>query len=220
MPRHQHAADHQHGDTILHWARSYDVLVGVLTLGRERRFRRHLAELAGLEPGWSVLDIGCGTGGLALAAAGVVGPSGRVNGVDASAEMVARARRKAARAGAAVQFDSAPAEALPFDDATFDAVTASLMLHHLTDANLRSVLAEVARVLRPGGRFLAVDIGGTAGQGPGVLHRFAPRHGDFDLARLAPVVAEAGLRVVEQGPVGQPAVLGLKNLQYLRAEPA
>jgi ubiquinone/menaquinone biosynthesis C-methylase UbiE len=110
---------HEHGTTghVLHWARAYDALVWVVTLGNERRFRQRLAELARLEAGQSVVDVGCGTGALAIVAKGFVGAGGQVTGVDPSPEMVARARRKAVKAGVEAQFDEGAVEALPFPEA-------------------------------------------------------------------------------------------------------
>src|SRR5579859_367463 len=115
---------------VLHGARGYDLVVWLFTLGRERRFREKLLALAGLQEGESVLDVGCGTGTLALLAKERVG-SAVVTGIDASPQMVARAKRKAARAGAAVEFLEASADALPFPEARFDLVLSTLMLHHL-----------------------------------------------------------------------------------------
>ena len=203
-------------DRVLHGARFYDALVWVLTLGREGRFRRRLVELAGLRPGQSVLDVGSGTGGLALAVREQVGPAGEVCGVDPSPEMLARARRKAARRGAAVRFETAPVEDLPFPDATFDAVVTSLVLHHVAEENRARGVAEIARVLKPGGRFFAADVGGTHGR-PGLFHRVV-RHGHFDLEEMTPVLEGAGLRVVDQGPVGGPGVIGLSSLRFVVAE--
>ena len=78
---------------VLHWATGYDVLVWLVTLGRERAFREKMLNLAHLAPGESVLDVGCGTGTLAIAAKRVVGPAGAVYGIDASEQMIARATR-------------------------------------------------------------------------------------------------------------------------------
>ncbi|MBW3536128.1 MAG: prolyl oligopeptidase family serine peptidase [Gemmatimonadetes bacterium] len=84
---------------VIHGALAYDVQAWVLTLGNESRFRERLVRLARLAPGELVLDVGCGTGALAIAAGKQVGSAGEVCGVDPSPEMVARARRKAAKAG-------------------------------------------------------------------------------------------------------------------------
>src|SRR5918996_529929 len=92
-------------------------------------FRERLISLAELQSGKSVLDIGCGTGTLAIAATRHVGPTGTVHGIDASPQMIARATRKAAKAGAPAVFQVAAAEELPFPETTFDVVLSTLMLH-------------------------------------------------------------------------------------------
>jgi ubiquinone/menaquinone biosynthesis C-methylase UbiE len=201
---------------VLHWARAYDALVWVLTKGKERRFREHIVDLAGIAPGESVLDVGCGTGSLALAAKRRTGPAGDVRGVDASAEMVARAAAKAAKAGVDAGFRRAEIEALPFPDASFDVVLSTLMLHHLTDGGLPDGIGEIRRVLKPGGRFLAVDIGGGKGHRHGPLLR-ARRHASFDLDEVEPVLDAGGLHVVERGPIERGHVLGLSNLRFVLA---
>lgn len=208
------------GSHVLHWARAYDVLVSVLSLGREGRFRARLLDLARLSPGESVLDVGCGTGTLAIAARQRVGPAGEVWGVDPSPEMVARATRKAAKAGVDVRFETGALEELPLRDGGVDVVLSSLMLHHLTDDGRVQGMGEIVRVLKPGGRFLAVDIGrGPDGKGRrGLLERM-PRtaHADFDLDALPPVVEGAGMDIVDRGPVGGDRVLGLSNLRFMLA---
>src|SRR5208283_3977610 len=141
---------------VIHWAFAYDLLVWVLTLGRERAFREKTLELAHLAPGESVLDVGCGTGSLAIAAKLCVGQTGTVNGIDASAEMIARARKKAAKAGSEVNFQTAVVETLPFSDHAFDVVLSTVMLHHLPDVARHKCIEEIRRVLKPGGRMLAV----------------------------------------------------------------
>lgn len=98
--------------SVIHWAAPYDLLVFLLMLGRERSFRERLIGLARLRPGDAVLDIGCGTGTLAIAARRHVGPSGSVHGVDASPEMIVRATKKASKAGVDVTFRRGVVEAL------------------------------------------------------------------------------------------------------------
>ena len=187
---------------VLHSAaRYYDLLAWLLTFGRERAFRERLVELARLAPGESVLDVGCGTGTLAIAAKRRVGPAGVVHGIDASPEMIARAKRKAAKAGVDVAFQTELVEALPFPDARFDAVLSTLMLHHLPRPTREQCAREMRRVLKPGGRVLAVDFGTPARKRGGLLDHFH-RHGHVALHDVVALLREAGLDVVESGPVG------------------
>src|SRR5215216_2689832 len=150
---------------VVHWAARYDALLTILTLGRERRFREQLLQLAHLEPGESVLDMGCGTGTLAIAAKRKVGGSSVVHGIDPSPEMIARAQRKAQRAGMDVAFQIATAQSLPFSDERFDVVLSTVMLHHLPRSGREQAVREARRVLKPGGRLLAVDFATSSGKG-------------------------------------------------------
>src|SRR5215475_8531582 len=104
---------------ILHAATSYDLLVCMVTLGRERSLRQRMLHPARLQVGEAVLDVGCGTGSLAIEAKRAVRSGGLVHGVDASPEMIARAHRKARKAGLDIAFATAPAQALPFPDGRF-----------------------------------------------------------------------------------------------------
>lgn len=139
------------------WARGYD-LGWTLSFGLDRRLWRMVLELCGVIPGESVLDIGCGTGRLALAAAAVVSPSREAHGIDASPEMIEVARRKSARSRAGADFKVGLIEDIPFDDGRFDLVMSTLVMHHLPVDLKRKGFAEVYRVLKPGGRFVAVDL--------------------------------------------------------------
>ena len=89
---------------VLHAAATYDFLIWLATLGREQTFRERMLRLAHLRTGEAVLDVGCGTGSLAIAAKRQVGASGTVCGLDASPEMIARAVKKAKKAGVEVGF--------------------------------------------------------------------------------------------------------------------
>ena len=186
---------------VVHQAAGYDMLLWLLTLGRERRFRRTMLSFAEPRPGESVLDVGCGTGALAIAAKDLVGADGSVSGVDASPEMIQRARMKASRAGLMVDFREGSAEALPFADESFDVVLSTVMLHHLPKTVRAAAVLEMRRVARPNGRVLLIDFAGSRnGKGP-LLHFH--RHGHVEPRVLEELVTSAGLRVQRSGPVGK-----------------
>jgi ubiquinone/menaquinone biosynthesis C-methylase UbiE len=212
----EQAAKHNTSGLVLHRAFGYDLLVGLLSLGGERTYREKTLELARLRAGESVLDVGCGTGTLAIAAKRRVGPAGKVFGIDASPEMIARAHKKAKKAAADVVFENAFVESLPFPDATFDVVLSTTMLHHLPDKARRQCLHEVARVLKPAGRLLAVDFGGPVSETRSWVAKLH-RHGRIDLCRLTSLVSEAGLKVLESGPIAQRFGL-MSDLHFILAE--
>jgi len=133
-------------------------LVTVLTFGRARAFREGALDLARVSPGDQVLDVGCGTGELAMLAMRRVGAQGAVHGIDAGEEMVARARQKAVRESLGVTFDVATAQALPFPDGGFDVVLCTMMIHHLPRSGRKQAIGEMLRVLRPEGRLLIMDL--------------------------------------------------------------
>ncbi|HUZ63197.1 MAG TPA: methyltransferase domain-containing protein, partial [Acetobacteraceae bacterium] len=186
---------------VLHAAARYDLTVWLMTLGRERAFREKILQLARLQPGEAVLDVGCGTGTLAIAAKRRVGPAGAVYGIDASPEMLARADRKARKAGFKIALKQAAAQELPFPDARFDAVLTTLVLHHLPRRAREQCAREIARVLKPGGRVLAVDFSAPARKRRGFLSRFH-RHGHVTLGDIVTLLGGAGLDIVESGAAG------------------
>lgn len=135
----------------------YDRMNRIMTAGLDGRWRRLAAEAAAVPPGGTVLDLGTGTGDLALDLARWTA-AGRVVGVDYTAPMLALAPGKAARRGLAgrAAWAQADAQRLPFADNRFDAVTSAFVLRNLTD--LYTAYAEMARVLRPGRRVVALEI--------------------------------------------------------------
>jgi len=135
----------------------YDALNSVMTAGLHHRWRERAADRAELGPGDSALDICCGTGDFALELARRVAPGGRVVGCDFSEPMLDLAREKAAARGAeGVRFEWADALQLPYDAGRFDAVTVGFGVRNLAD--LDRGLREMARVLRPGGRAVILEI--------------------------------------------------------------
>ena len=195
---------------VLHKALGYDLLVWLLLGGRERAFREKLVRLARLAPGEAVLDVGCGSGTLAIAAKQRVGATGVVHGIDPSPEMIARASRKARKANFDVAFANGVAEKLQFPDAQFDVVLSTMMLHHLPRDLRAACVREARRVLGPGGRMLVVDFGATSSERKGIIAHFH-RHGGIPLDSLLQLVSDAGLAVAESGP------LGVRNVNYVLA---
>jgi demethylmenaquinone methyltransferase / 2-methoxy-6-polyprenyl-1,4-benzoquinol methylase len=134
----------------------YDLMNTAMTAGLHHRWRERAADRAELVPGDRALDVCCGTGDLALALARRCGPSGEVVGCDFSEPMLELARRKAAREGTAVRFEWADALELPYEDESFDAVAVGFGVRNLAD--LERGVAELTRVIRPGGRLVILEI--------------------------------------------------------------
>ena len=135
----------------------YDLMNTAMTAGLHHAWRKRAADRAVLAAGDSALDVCCGTGDLALELARRVGPEGEVVGCDFSEPMLELARRKAAEQGASqVRFEWADALRLPYEEGSFDAVTVGFGLRNLAD--LDRGLEEMARVLKPGGRLVILEI--------------------------------------------------------------
>lgn len=132
-------------------ARVYDPLNTAMSAGLDRRWRERAADFAGVRPGSRVLDVATGTGDLAIELARRVGPRGDVIGCDFSVAMLTRARAKAPH----LQFDQAAALALPYADDSFDGATCAYALRNF--ANTQRGIAELARVVRPGGNVVVLD---------------------------------------------------------------
>jgi demethylmenaquinone methyltransferase/2-methoxy-6-polyprenyl-1,4-benzoquinol methylase len=135
----------------------YDVMNSAMTAGMHHRCRARAADRAELAPGDAALDVCCGTGDLAFELARRVGPDGRVVGSDFSERMLDLAREKPVPEAAAKPiFEWADALDLPYDDGGFDAVTVGFGVRNLSD--LDRGIAEMARVLKPGGRLVILEI--------------------------------------------------------------
>jgi demethylmenaquinone methyltransferase/2-methoxy-6-polyprenyl-1,4-benzoquinol methylase len=134
----------------------YDLMNSVMTAGMHHRWRERAADLACVGPGGSALDVCCGTGDLALELAGRVRPGGRVVGLDFSAPMLELAQAKSQDAGAAVAWVQGNALELPFDSGEFDAATVGFGARNVVD--LERGIGEMARVVRPGGRVVILEI--------------------------------------------------------------
>ncbi|MBA3849689.1 MAG: methyltransferase type 11 [Opitutus sp.] len=139
--------------------RWYDAVVRWTT--RERRFRALLLGQMDVRPGQQVLDVGCGTGTFALMLKQAQ-PAARIVGLDGDAAVLDLARRKAAAAGAEIDWRHGSALNQPFPDDSFDLAASSLVFHHLDRAAKRAALREIHRVLKPGGALHVADWGRAA----------------------------------------------------------
>jgi ubiquinone/menaquinone biosynthesis C-methylase UbiE len=188
-----HAERHYIPAAGRHWRLPlYDLLAKLLGADQARRV---LVEQVVLHPGGRVLDIGAGTGSLAIALKRRH-PQADVVGLDPDPAALAMARRKAERASISIQFDRGFADALPYPAGSFDRVTSSLMFHHLSLSERERALREVRRVLKPGGCFHMLDFDGPIAGRAGVLARrihASPqlRHNAED--RVLGLMNEAGL---------------------------
>lgn len=179
----------------------YDRVVAMTT--RERTFKRALLDQAGIEPGQNVLDVGCGTGTLAIAAQ-QQRPGVQVAGLDADPAVLAIAARKARDAGADIAFDLGRSSSLPYADERFDRVLSSLFFHHLSWGDKLLTAREMHRVLRPSGELHVADWGRAGGLVSRTAFLAVQLLDGFDttsdnVAGLLPVLfGSAGFRQVEE----------------------
>lgn len=185
--------------SLIRWAPYYDFITSLMTLGQIGRLRKATVEQALIQPGDSVLDVGCGTGEVTLPAKRRA-QHGRVYGIDPAPEMIAVARKKAARKGVEVDFRVGVIEALPFPDSSIDVVTSSLMMHHLPDDLKVRGLAEIYRVLKPGGRLLIADFMRPTGAALNHLFIAFTRHQRLQkgVEDLQGMLRNAGFREITQ----------------------
>jgi len=153
-----------------------------------------------LKPGESLLDVGYGTGGVTIPGKKRVGQNGKVAGIDPSPEMITFASQKADEAGLEIEFRLGVIESLPYPDATFDVVTSSLMMHHLSRDIQVKGLAEIYRVLKPGGRLLIADTRRPSGFILKQLFAFLTKHHGikFGIEDLPVMLKSAGFAIASQ----------------------
>ena len=125
--------------------------------------------------------------------------------------MIARAEKKARKAGVDVGFKKAFAQSLPFPDAQFDVVLTTIMLHHLPKKARGELACEIRRVLKPGGRVLAIDFGRTARDRKSFLDHIHRRHGYVEFEEVIALLNSVGLSVAESG------ALGMRDLEFVLA---
>ena len=169
----------------------YDPLVRWMGFDRTRQ---DLIEQANVAPSHHVLDIGCGTGTLALQLKRQC-PTAQVVGIDPDPKALSRARAKAQRAAVSVEFEQGFADHLPCESGAFDRVFSSFMFHHLEERDREKTLKEVLRVLKPGGSFHLLDFISGDHDSQGFLQRLANSHAEVKHntdARILRLMADAG----------------------------
>jgi len=134
-------------------ARRYDRANTVLSAGIHHRWRRSAVKLSGAKPGDRILDCATGTGDLAIAFKRIVGPQGEVAGIDFVEDMIVFARQKSRD----VRFEVGDVTALPFESNTFDVASISFGIRNVGDP--RKGIAEMTRVVKPGGRVIVLEFG-------------------------------------------------------------
>ncbi|MBI5031221.1 MAG: class I SAM-dependent methyltransferase [Chloroflexi bacterium] len=175
------------------WAPYYDWLVKLMLGGKEAKIRKMTVDLAGVKPGDKVLEIGCGTGSLTIAAKKQAGVQGEVCGIDPLPEMLNVARRKAERAGLEITFESGSLQEIPFPDHQFDVVMISFMIFHVPSADIqRRGFAEIARVLKPGGQLLILDRSTEEQAGRSWIEKLFLNFSQPDMRTLLPMLQDAG----------------------------
>lgn len=170
---------------------------------------RRLIAIGGRTPGLSVLEIGCGSGYGTKLIVDQFGAS-KVTAIDLNPAMVDQARRKLRRYRNTVDITAGSADDLPFPDAEFDAVFDFAIIHHVE--HWRRALAEVARVLRPGGRFYFDEVTSAALARPTYKFLFEhPEHDRFSAGQLIAAMHDHHLRVDErwETAIGSDYVLGV-----------
>ena len=195
---------------------SYDSYMKKMTFGREHLLREETVRLALIAPGETVLEVGCGTGTLTLAAKRQAGPSGKVFGIDIIPGMIEASQNKAAQAKENITFQLGSIDDIPFPDNQFDAVMCSFMIFHMSEATRRKGITEVYRVLKPGGRWLVLDLALPAQP----IQRFVARKLfggmlQHDLRELLPLMESAGFSSIEVAQA-RFRVMGLSVLGFVR----
>jgi ubiquinone/menaquinone biosynthesis C-methylase UbiE len=163
---------------------------------RDLRYKIRLIEQANIQPGQHVLDLGCGTGTLAIMAKQNQ-PGAEVTGLDADPDMLKVARYKSSQLNVPVKFDVGFTNRLPYPDESFDRVLSSIMIHHLKTPDKVTTAREVHRVLKPGGQLHVIDFGKPYtwyGKmlGP-FLHRFEEANDNIE-GRLPEIFGAPGLK--------------------------
>lgn len=195
---------------------SYDSYMRKITFGRERILREMTVSLAQVKPGDSILEVGCGTGTLTLAAKQKAGLLGKVFGIDVIPGMIELSQRKAAQANEDITFQLGSIDDIPFSENLFDVVMCSFMIFHMSEDTRRKGIAEIYRVLKPNGRLLVLDLAlPTPPIQRAIAKMFFGGMLQHELRELRPLMDASGFSDVEIAPV-KFSIFGLSILSFVR----
>lgn len=195
---------------------SYDKYMNKITLGREDALRTMTVTLAQIKPGDCVLEIGCATGTLSLAAKRQAGTTGSVSGIDIIPGMIEVSRKKAAQAKLDVTFQLGNIEDIPFPNEYFDVVMCSFMIFHMSEKVRNKGIKEIYRVIKSQGRLLVLDLAlPTQPASRRILKLLLGFMLKHDLKELQPIMESSGFSQIEIAQA-KFRVLGLPLLSFVR----
>jgi ubiquinone/menaquinone biosynthesis C-methylase UbiE len=195
---------------------SYDLYMKRITLGREDGLRKMTVNLAQVKQGDCVLEVGCATGTLSLAAKQQAGPTGSVFGIDIIPGMIEVSQKKAAQANMDIVFQSGSIDNIPFPNNSFDVVLCSFMIFHMSEKVRNKGIEEIYRVLRPQGRLLVLDLALPPNPvSRRILKLFLGFMLKHDLKELRPIMESCGFLQIDIARA-KFRVIGLPILSFVR----
>jgi ubiquinone/menaquinone biosynthesis C-methylase UbiE len=194
---------------------SYDLYMKRITLGREDSLRNMTVNLAQVKQGDFVLEIGCATGSLSLAAKRQAGPEGSVFGIDIIPGMIEVSKEKAVQAKMDVSFQVGNIQDIPFPNEYFDKVMCSFMIFHMSEKVRNNGIKEIFRVLKPNGKLLVLDLALPQNKvSRGILKLFLGFMLKHNLEELKPIMESSGFSQIEISQA-EYSVMGLPLLSYV-----
>jgi len=194
---------------------SYDLYMKRITLGREDALRKMTVDLAQVKQGDCILEVGCATGTLSLAAKRQAGPTGSVFAIDIIPGMIEVSQKKAAQAKLDVTFQSGSIDNIPFPNDNFDVVMCSFMIFHMSEKVRNKGIEEIFRVLKPQGRLLVLDLALPPNPvSRGILKFLLGFMLKHDLKELRPILESSGFSRIEISQA-KFRVIGLPILSFV-----